>query len=306
MEKDKFSWVKAKFLQHLETKGCSDHTVRNYGIDLRALENFWQGQNRGELRLSLIDRRVLRDFISDVREKGGSKRSLCRRISSLRSFYRYAIREGFTTLNPMEEIENPKADKSLPNSLNYGQVASLLNEPDLDSYLGMRDRVILELLYSSGLRVSELCGLNKEDFDKESNALTLRGKGKKERVVPLTQNAAAWLKRYLEMPIRLADTKEHKAERDARAIFLNKWGKRLTSRSVDRNFEKHLQSAGLSGRATPHTLRHSIATHWLENGMDLKTIQLLLGHSNLGTTSIYAHVSNKLKKQVYEKTHPRA
>jgi integrase/recombinase XerC len=162
----------------------------------------------------------------------------------------------------------------------------------------------MELFYSSGLRISELVGLNKPDFDTVNLTLRVKGKGKKERVIPITKNAAAWINSYLNHPERAMDSDRHQAEKNHDAIFLNKWGERLSVRSVDRNFQFFLKQSGLASKATPHTIRHTIATHWLENGMDLKTIQILLGHSSLSTTTIYTQVSTKLKKVVYDKAHP--
>jgi integrase/recombinase XerC len=156
----------------------------------------------------------------------------------------------------------------------------------------------MELFYSSGLRLSELVGMNKKDFDQKNSILQIYGKGKKMRQAPITDTASKWIIDYLKHPLR--------EELDSAAIFLNRFGKRLSSRSVDRNFANYLKQSGLSEKITPHTIRHTIATHWLEHGMDLKTIQLLLGHTSLATTTIYTHVSPKLKKEVYERTHPRA
>lgn len=170
----------------------------------------------------------------------------------------------------------------------------------------MRDRTILELFYSSGLRVSELVALDRTDFDAASLLLKIRGKGKKERIVPITKNAATWISKYLAHSERHIVGDKHFPEIDHDAIFLNFLGTRLTTRSVDRNFKEYIKASGLAGKATPHTIRHTIATHWLENGMDLKTIQLILGHSALATTTIYTHVSSTLKKQAHKKAHPRA
>jgi len=223
-----------------------------------------------------------------------------RRLSSLRSFYKFALREKLVAASPLDEIESPKKEKKLPVSLQYAQVELLLAQPDLSSHLGFRDRAIMELFYSSGLRLSELVGLNRKDFDMNGLVLRVLGKGKKVRQVPITATAAKWMQDYLVHPERSS------VEQDSQAIFLNKWGTRLTSRSVDRQFAAYLRASGLSERVTPHTIRHTIATHWLEHGMDLKTIQLLLGHASLSTTTIYTHVSPKLKRAVYDKAHPRA
>jgi len=164
----------------------------------------------------------------------------------------------------------------------------------------------MELFYSSGLRISELVAVNKEDINFEQYLIKLKGKGKKERIVPITPHAAHWIREYLNHPERYTEINGHQAEMDPHAVFLNRFGTRLTTRSIDRHFDNYLKKSGLSGRITPHTIRHTIATHWLQNGMDLKTIQTILGHSSLTTTTIYTQVSPKLKQEVHEKSHPRA
>lgn len=292
-----------KFLEHMRVmRNASEHTIRNYAIDLKALQDFL-GDSPS---LEMITRQTIRSFLADLSAKGLSKRTIARRVASLRTFFRFAKGEKLIQENPMEEIETPKIGKPIPKSISYDQVLRLFEQPDLHTYLGLRDRAIMELFYSSGLRVSELVGLNRSDFDQKNLLLRLRGKGKKERIVPITQNAAKWIANYLEDPERHQVTEIHAAEADHEAIFLNKWGTRLTVRSVDRSFDKFLTSSGLAGHITPHTIRHTIATHWLENGMDLKTIQVLLGHSSLATTTIYTQVSTSLKKRVYDAAHPRA
>lgn len=275
-----------QFLQYLEVvKNVSPHTLRAYTSDLRRFAEF--------IDPAIATKKDVRQFLASK-----NKKSVLRNLSALRSLYKYAIREKLLKESPLEEIESPKREKKLPVSITYEQVEHLLNQPNLNTYLGFRDRVIMELFYSSGLRLSELTGLNKKDFDRSGMILNIFGKGKKQRQAPMTDNAAQWVIKYLEHPER--------EEQDEEAIFLNKLGTRLNPRSVDRNFAAYLRQSGLSERITPHTIRHTIATHWLEKGMDLKTIQLLLGHSSLATTTIYTHVSTKLKKEVYDKTHPRA
>ncbi|MCC6127968.1 MAG: tyrosine recombinase XerC, partial [Chlamydiae bacterium] len=255
---------------------------------------------------SLLSKRIIRRYLAMLYEEKAKTTTVLRRFSSLRSFYKYVLKKKWISESPLEEIESPKKEKKLPNSLQYAQIEVLFAQPDLSNYLGFRDRAIMELFYSSGLRLSELAGLNRRDFDVKHHILYILGKGKKQRQSPITETAAKWLTDYLNHPERHLCTKEHKSEEDRQALFLNKWGKRLTTRSIDRNFSLYLKASGLSERITPHTIRHTIATHWLENGMDLKTIQLLLGHSSLATTTIYTHVSPKLKRAVYDKTHPRA
>ena len=318
-----FFQIACRFLEHLKVvKGVSEHTIRGYSLDLNSFLTFAElelygkiesppivaksSDRFGRLPISDVSKRLLRRFLSHLYEKEAKTRTVLRRISALRSFYKYAMREKLASENPLEAIDSPKKDKKLPVSIGYSQVEHLFKQPDISSYLGFRDRAIMELFYSSGLRLSELSGLNRRDFDARNQVLNILGKGKKQRQSPITQTASKWLTDYLNHPERHAQTKEHKGEVDKQAVFLNKWGRRLSPRSIDRNFALYLKSSGLSERVTPHTIRHTIATHWLENGMDLKTIQLLLGHTSLSTTTIYTHVSSKLKREVYDKTHPRA
>lgn len=322
-----------RFLEHLKiVKNASEHTIRNYAIDLNAFKSYleydWLRDLKpenlpekisykdpyshrstlfdGQLDLCKIDRKTIRGFLAWLNLNKQNKRTVARRLSSLRSFFRFCQIQKFVQINPTEELDSPKLDKKLPVSLTYDQISHLFEQPNLSVYLGIRDRTIMELFYSSGLRVSELVALNRQDFDYANLTIKLRGKGKKERIVPITKNAADWIKSYLSHPERHCDSNIHTAEIDPLAIFLNKLGTRLSTRSVDRKFDFYLNQSGLSGNITPHTIRHTIATHWLENGMDLKTIQVLLGHSSLSTTTIYTQVSTNLKKKVYDETHPRA
>lgn len=297
-----FDSTVTRFLEQMRVlRQASEHTIRNYGIDLQAFQNYI-----GETPLESITRHTIRGYLASLNEQRFAKRTVARRLASLRTFFRYACAQKIIGQNPTEEIETPKIDKPIPVSLSYDQVLRFFEQPDTNSYLGFRDRAIMELFYSSGLRVSELVGLNRVDFDSGQLLLRLKGKGKKERIVPITQNAAKWIRDYLEHPERFHEVEGHLAEADHEAIFLNRWGTRLTVRSVDRSFDKYLKESGLAGKVTPHTIRHTIATHWLENGMDLKTIQVLLGHCSLATTTIYTQVSTSLKKKVYDATHPRA
>ncbi len=321
------------FLTHLKgIKGASIHTVRNYAIDLNAFKNFLEKEwhptlpkeqlpqkinhttcehyqpasHDALLPLQTIDKLMIRKFLALLSESHQQKRTIVRKLAALRSFFRFAEGQRLINHNPTETIETPKLEKRVPVSLGMDQVKKLFSQPDTSSYLGLRDRVMMELLYSSGLRVSELVGLNRQDLDIENQEVRLRGKGKKERMVPITDGCALWLKTYLEHPERYLDIDGHAKQQDESAIFLNRHGTRLSCRSVDRNFDQYLTASGLAGKVTPHTIRHTIATHWLENGMDLKTIQALLGHSSLATTTIYTRVSPKLKKKVYDEAHPRA
>ncbi len=294
------------FLRHLAVvKNASEHTIRNYGLDLQAFKVFFEIDHPSFL-ITQIDKRAVRSYLAELSAKMASKRTIVRRLSSLKSFFNFLIKEKKITYNPLNEIESLKLDKTIPTSLNYEQITHLFAQPETENYLGFRDRCMMELFYSSGLRISELAALDRSDFDPVNGRLKLMGKGKKQRVVPITKTAKEWLSKYLDHPERCLDLSDHKPQADERAIFLNKFGTRISVRSIDRTFQGYLQKSGLVGKITPHTIRHTIATHWLEKGMDLKTIQVLLGHSSLATTTIYTQVSSRLKREVYDKAHPRA
>ncbi len=305
---EEFICHKELFLQHMKVvKNSSIHTLRNYSIDLDQFLEFassFLGEKTWEMKD--ITKKVIRSYLAELNNNAKKKRTVLRRLSSLRSFFMYLVKEGILSHTPLEDIQSPKLEKTIPVSIAYAQVERLFAQPDIESYLGLRDRCMMELFYSSGLRISEVVALNKSHVDVPGCKIRVQGKGKKERVIPITKTAGDWILRYVKHPDRFLDSKEHQAEKDPQALFLNKWGERLTARSIDRNFKDYLKGSGLVERITPHTIRHTIATHWLENGMDLKTIQMLLGHSSLATTTIYTHVSSKLKKEVYDKTHPRA
>jgi len=309
------------YLNYLEmVKNVSIHTMRNYAIDLDSFKDFIElnilkkkiKSNKifkyqdSSFSIKDIDKWVVRNYLAYLFDKKMKNKTIQRRISSLRSFFKFLMKERKIKKNPLEDIQSPKKEKSLPNAISFDQVEHLFSMCNLQTYLGLRDRAIMELFYSSALRLSELADLDKEDLDEDNFLINVYGKGKKQRVVPITKTALSWVQKYLDHPSRLLDTKETKKQKDKIAIFLNKFGNRITVRSIDRNFKRYLVLSGLGAKITPHTIRHTIATHWLENGMDLKTIQMLLGHSNLSTTTVYTHVSTKLKRQVYDKTHPRA
>jgi integrase/recombinase XerC len=306
-----------QFLSHLKGKNASPHTLRNYAIDLNDFALFCSLDLPEDARKSLpkihcgeaakpcsaialdaIDRQKIRAFLAFLAREGKNKRTVARKISSLRTFFKYLHTLEKIQVNPLEDLETPRLDKTIPPALSYEHIERLFSQPDTTTLLGFRDRTIMELFYSSGLRISELAGLNRSAVDLDQRLVRLKGKGKKERIVPLTQNAASWIHQYLNHPERIAQ--------DSDAIFLNCHGTRITVRSIDRKFQKYLADSGLAADITPHTIRHAIATHWLEKGMDLKTIQELLGHASLTTTTIYTHVSTQLKKEVYDASHPRA
>lgn len=301
------------FLDYLRVvKHCSEHTIRNYSLDLEAFKSFIetrqsQGGAQGvAVLVSDVDKRAVRSYLAHLSEKAAAKRTIVRRLSALRSLFNYLMKEKILAHNPFDEIQSLKLDKTIPPALNYEEVQRLFAQPDLLTYLGFRDRCMMEVFYSSGLRISELISLNRTDIDEHHCRLRVWGKGKKQRIIPMTQTALKWIMEYLNHPERMVDSSLHQAQLDGEAVFLNKWGRRISLRSVDRKFAQYLLSSGLGGKITPHTIRHTIATHWLERGMDLKTIQLMLGHSSLGTTTIYTQVSSRLKREVYDRAHPRA
>lgn len=299
----------SEFISHFHiVKQASEHTIRNYRLDLEAFILFASASayHQDLLDVKRINKTLIRYYLANMHERGLARKTILRRLSSLRSFFKYLMKNKVIHKDPMEFIETPKLQKTIPNILTYAQVQMLMTKPDLTSYLGLRDRAMLELFYSSGLRLSELVALDKDSIDLVNLWIKVQGKGKKERKVPVSSMAAKWLKTYLSSPMRHLDSHEHKMEEDKQAIFLNKWGKRITTRSVDRLFKQYYKISDIPQDVTPHSLRHSIATHWLEQGMDLKTIQTLLGHESLSTTTIYTRVSSKIKEDVYSKTHPRA
>lgn len=295
-----------QFLVDLEERrNFSLHTVRCYRGDLLGFATFLEGQKR-QSALLRIDRFAVRAYLADLQREDLAKKTRVRRLASLRSFFRYSVTKKWIEVDPTLEIATLKLDKKIPVALTYSQVERLLAGADSFTYLSLRDRSMMELLYSSALRISELVGLNRQDVRLSALEIRVRGKGKKERIVPMTQTAAQWMSTYLDDPRRFLQSEEHHPEKDGEAIFLNRWGERITTRSVNRNFSSYLKLAGLPATVTPHTVRHTIATHWLEKGMDLKTIQMLLGHSSLSTTTIYTKVSGQLQREVYEKAHPLA
>lgn len=288
-----------EFLNYLEAvKRASPQTLRAYRADLKSFLCL-SGK-------SPFSKTSLRVYLQSLQEKGQKASSIARKISSVKSFTRFAKKQGWIQENPFLDVKNISKEKILPKAVSFEEVLLLFSKPDIASYLGLRDRTIMELLYSSALRISELANLRKEDIRFEKKQVLVHGKGGKKRLLPITDTAVFWLKKYLDSKKRGQNTKEHKKEKDQKAVFLNRWGEKIHVRSINRAFQKYLQRTGLSEWITPHTIRHTIATHWLENGMNIKTIQLLLGHSSLRATTIYTKVAKKLKKSVYDQSHPRA
>lgn len=294
----------ADFLTHLGIeKNSSNHTVKSYREDLTQTLEFLREHLK---KSSIVDvdwnTRTLRAFVAWLHSQGYAKTTVARRLAAVRSFGKYLCRQGVLKTNPAEALRGPRQDKKLPHFLTVADIQRLLNAPPISSPLGRRDRAFLETLYSAGLRVSELCGLNLEDMDMSEGVIVVRGKGKKERLALLGDPAKAAINTWLND--RKVILKE--CQRESPAVFLNSTGGRLTTRSVGRLLEKHLQTAGLDPRTSPHTLRHSFATHLLDAGADIRGVQELLGHASLTTTQIYTHVTTARLQQSYLKAHPRA
>ncbi len=283
-----------KFINYLKVeKNASGHTIKNYSIDLNSFFLFLDGKDIAE-----VDHLTLRRFLAQLRSKAYSKRTIARKLASLRSLFKFLYREGHIKSNPITAISSPKLDKKLPKFLDVGQVTRLILKPDTASIAGLRDRAILETLYSTGIRVSELVGLDTQDIDFISGVVKVFGKGSKERMVPIGEEALGAIRRY--------NDKKDKREKTRDAVFLNNRGGRLTDRSVRRMLDKYIQACAIEEKISPHSLRHSFATHLLDRGADLRSVQELLGHMNLSTTQIYTHVTMDRLKAVYDKAHPRA
>jgi len=284
-----------KFINYLKVeKNASDHTITNYTIDLDAFSVFV-----GDKDIAAIDHLALRRFLAEMRAKNYAKRTVARKLASLRSFFRFLFREGLIKKNPITAISTPKLDKRLPVFLDVDKVARLVQAPQESDAAGLRDRALLETLYSAGIRVSELVGLDVDDVDLISGIIKVLGKGHKERIVPIGEPAIAAIRRYI-------DKRPERKIKDKDAVFLNKSGGRLTDRSVRRVLDKYIRICSITEKISPHSLRHSFATHLLDRGADLRSVQELLGHMNLSTTQIYTHVTMERLKTVYDKAHPRA
>lgn len=290
-----------RFLEYLETeKNVSEHTLRAYSSDLRQFHQFL-GYDV-EFHPDEVSHLKLRRFLAHLRENSCSKTTINRKLSSLRAFYRYLIREQLCKHNPLDMVRSPKRERKLPNFLSSEEILGLLEAPDKVTLKGRRDRAILETFYSSGLRISELTGLNIDNIDFISEVLIARGKGKKERQVPVGPHALNAIKAYLQS----RGLQRPVDRRDENALFLNKSWTRLSDRSVRRMLDVYIAQCGLSNKISPHTLRHTFATHLLDNGADLRSVQELLGHSSLAATQVYAHVTTERLRKLYDKAHPRA
>jgi integrase/recombinase XerC len=299
------------FLDHLKyERNVSEHTLRNYRIDLGQFHDYLaplgKHGNRAEVDVRQLDHITIREFLATLYSKKKKKTSIARKLATLRSFFKFLCREQVLEMNPAELVSSPRLEHKLPRFLTIEEVVRFIETPETETPLGKRDRAILELLYGSGLRVSELVNLNINDLDFKHRSLRVKGKGRKERIVPFGQKASEALEMYLSVRGELlAEAAE--ADRDPLVLFLNYQGTRLTTRSVGRLIEKYVkQCAEVNPEISPHSLRHSFATHLLNAGADLRSIQELLGHARLSTTQLYTHVSTEKLIEVYDRSHPKA
>lgn len=282
-----------KFIRYLDVeRAVSVHTLRAYRKDL---EDFFEYVKTEPDKIDMID---VRGFIAEQIKKGLNKTTVSRRLASIRSFFKFLCREGYIKSNPAKLVPNPKLPKLLPRFLSVDDVFSLVEKPEGIGFIPLRDKAILELLYSSGPRVSELSGLNIDDLNIKGNLIKIRGKGKKERIVPVGSKAIDAIKSYM-IDRMLLKSKD-------RALFLNRMGTRLTDRGVRRIVVKYAKALTINGQIGPHTLRHTFATHLLQGGADLRVIQELLGHSSLSTTQKYTHLDITHLMDIYDKAHPFA
>jgi integrase/recombinase XerC len=292
-----------RFLQYLRVeRNASPLTIKSYREDLLALADYLAEARGAEPEPGEVTVLELRGYAAAMHEAGYAATSIARRLASLRSFYRFGQREGWVKGNPAKPLRNPRKGRTLPHFLSVDDLGRLFEAPPPDEPAGLRDRAILETMYSAGLRVSEVVGLNEGDVDFAAGVVRVRGKGRRERLAPLGSYALRAVRRWLA--VRKLDAREPAGP--SAPIFLNKFGRRLTTRGVARLLEKYLKQTGLDTRTTPHSLRHSFATHLLDRGADIRSVQELLGHKSLATTQIYTHVSTAALRAVYEKAHPRA
>jgi len=292
----------SEYLRHLALeKNASPHTVKSYREDLtQALEFFRTRLGDAATDPSRLTTRVLRAYLSWLHEQDYARSTIARRVAAVRSWCRFLCRQGVLEGNPAQGLRGPRQEKKLPHFLTRDDLLRLLEAPPADTPLGLRDRALLEVLYSAGVRVSELTGLDLGDVDLDAGLATVRGKGRRERLALLGPPAVACVRSWL--PAREALLRARARD----ALFLNKNGTRLSSRSVGRLLEKYLALAGLDPRTSPHTLRHSFATHLLDAGADIRSVQELLGHRNLATTQVYTHVTTQRLRDSYHRAHPRA
>lgn len=294
------------FLDHMRVeKSASSLTLISYRTDLSQFFTFMAdkyGTPREEISNELFNHKSVREYLMFLQQQGLSRATMARKLASLRSFVRYLCRENILPGNPIAAVATPKQDKKLPRFLYPVEIEMLISAPDMTSTAGKRDRAILETLYATGIRVSELVGIDLKDIDLANAIVKVKGKGNKERIVPLGRKARESLAIYMN---ESRNNFARKALEGSNALFLNKYGKRLSERSIRNILNKYVEQVALNQKVNPHMLRHSFATHLLNNGADLRSVQELLGHVKLSTTQIYTHLTRENIKNIHNETHPR-
>lgn len=303
-----FREATTEFLQHLKyERNLSPHTLRNYESDLEQFRQFlFSIEKRDDIEITEIDRLTIREWMASLHTAGKKKASVARKLASLRTLFQFLIREGKLDHNPAKMVATPKIERKLPNHLSMEDAVRFIETPDLNTDLGRRDRAILEFLYATGIRVGELVNIDLSDIDLRERMVRVFGKRRKERIVPFHEHALQALLHYLDgsRPAFLSNLPA--GERDEKACFLNYQGTRITTRSVGRMIDKYIKQCVDIHRISPHSLRHTFATHMLDSGADLRDIQELLGHARLSTTQIYTQVSMEKMIDVYSRAHPKA
>jgi len=288
------------YLHYLKVeRGLSENTINSYGIDLKLFLEYLRENEIPSFKQ--VNKEVIVNYMQSEKNNNKANSSILRSVSSLRKFFQYLAQEKIIEKDPMLLIDTPKKKQHLPQVLTKEEVEKLLHSPNTGQVLGLRDRAMLELMYATGLRISEIINLKLEDLHLTMGTLQTLGKGHKERIVPVGDEAIKWVNRYLEE----ARPKLLKQKR-SNYLFLNFHGNNLTRQGVWKNLKAEVRKAGIQKNITPHTLRHSFATHILENGADLRIVQELLGHADISTTQIYTHLSNKQLADIYNRAHPRA
>ncbi len=296
------------FLEYYQgTRQASPRTVEAYASDLAQFTEYLTSKGLGpDPDPAAVDRLLVRSYLGFMHDREYSKRSIARKLACLRSFFRFVVVEGVLAVSPLVGVATPRLERRLPSFMTVGEVDRLLAQPDAASAAGLRDLALLETLYATGIRASELVGMDTTSISLEEGYVLVKGKGQKERLVPLGRVAVRVLSRYLTALRPDLASRSLRPKKDERALFLNLRGGRITDRSVRRILEQHLSRLAIERHVTVHTIRHSFATHLLEGGADLRSVQELLGHASVSTTQVYTHITGERIRSVYGRAHPRA
>lgn len=299
---EKFNSILAEYSSYLKLeRNLANNTIKSYQSDLSKYLAYLQANDVQSL--AEVDRYTILNFLADLKDKQKSSNTLIRYVSSLRKFHEYLFLEKITPTDPMLKVETPKKKKSLPKVMTVAEVERLIAVPDTETVLGIRDRTILEVMYATGMRISEISHLLLDDLHLSMGIIQTTGKGNKERIIPLGSQAREWLTRYID---GAREQLVMKNPQNCDYVFLNYRGESISRQGLWKNIKKMVQQAGITKNVTPHTLRHSFATHLLENGANLRVVQELLGHSDITTTQIYTHISTQRLHDIYNTYHPRA